>query len=66
MNKISKITFSLVCAMVLLSNANASIKANELINLDKARQENQNINGSGIVVGVVDSVFNTDNPNLKR
>lgn len=69
MNKISKITFSLVCATVLLSNANASIQANEvadkLINLDKARQENPNINGSGIVVGVVDSVFNTYNPILK-
>lgn len=69
MNKISKITFSLVCATVLLSNANASIQANEvadkLINLDKERQENPNINGSGIVVGVVDSVFNTDNPILK-
>lgn len=69
MNKISKITFSLVCATVLLSNANASIQANEvsdkLINLDKARQENPNINGSGIVIGVVDSVFNTDNPILK-
>lgn len=69
MNKISKITFSLVCATVLLSNANASTQANEvadkLINLDKARQENPNLNGSGIVVGVVDSVFNTNNPILK-
>ncbi|CUU86179.1 serine protease [Campylobacter hyointestinalis] len=69
MNKISKITFSLVCATVLLSNANASTQANEvadkLINLDKARQENPNINGTGVVVGVVDSVFNTNNPILK-
>ncbi|TWO19766.1 S8 family serine peptidase [Campylobacter hyointestinalis] len=69
MNKISKITFSLVCATVLLSNANASTQANEvadkLINLDKARQENPNLNGAGVVVGVVDSVFNTNNPILK-
>ncbi|MDY6135553.1 S8 family serine peptidase, partial [Campylobacter lanienae] len=70
MKKISKITLSLVCASVLLSATNSLAQANEkaynVINLTKAKQENPNINGTGVVVGVVDSVFNTQNPIIQN
>ena len=69
MKKISKITLSLVCASVLLSATNSLAQANDkvysVINLHNAKAENPNIDGSGVVIGVVDSVFNTNNPIIK-
>ncbi|MEE3704414.1 S8 family serine peptidase [Campylobacter sp. CX2-8023-23] len=66
MNKISKITLSFACATVLLSSgALANDGAYKIINLDKAKEQNPTINGSGVIVGVVDSVFNTNNPIIK-
>ena len=70
MKKISKITLSLVCASVLLSATNSLAQANDkvysVINLHNAKAENPNINGAGVVVGVVDSVFNTKNPIIQN
>ncbi|MDY6134393.1 S8 family serine peptidase [Campylobacter lanienae] len=70
MKAISKVTLSLVCASVLLSGTNSLAQANEkaynVINLTKAKQENPNINGAGVVVGVLDSVFNTNNPIIQN
>ncbi|WP_180379229.1 S8 family serine peptidase, partial [Campylobacter lanienae] len=70
MKKISKITLSLVCASVLLSATNSLAQANDkvysVINLHNAKAENPNIDGSGVVVGVVDSVFNTKNPIIQN
>ncbi|WP_261517572.1 S8 family peptidase [Campylobacter lanienae] len=70
MKKISKITLSLVCASVLLSATNSLAQANDkvysVINLHNAKQENPNINGAGVVIGVVDSVFNTKNPIIQN
>ncbi|ARQ99914.1 S8 family serine peptidase [Campylobacter porcelli] len=66
MNKISKITLSFACATVLLSSgALANDGAYKIINLDKAKEQNPTINGSGVIVGVVDSIFNTNNPIIK-
>ncbi|MDD7514774.1 MAG: S8 family serine peptidase, partial [Campylobacter lanienae] len=66
MRTISKATLSLVCASVLLSATNSLAQANDkvysVINLHNAKAENPNIDGTGVVVGVVDSVFNTNNP----
>ena len=66
MRTISKITLSLVCASVLLSATNSLAQANDkvysVINLHNAKAENPDIDGTGVVVGVVDSVFNTNNP----
>ncbi|WP_279061242.1 S8 family peptidase [Campylobacter lanienae] len=70
MKKISKITLSLVCASVLLSATNSLAQANDkvysVINLHNAKAENPNINGAGVVIGVVDSVFNTKNPIIQN
>lgn len=70
MKKISKITLSLVCASVLLSATNSLAQANDkvysVINLHNAKAENPNIDGTGVVVGVVDSVFNTKNPIIQN
>ena len=70
MKKISKITLSLVCASVLLSATNSLAQANNkvysVINLHNAKAENPNIDGAGVVVGVVDSVFNTKNPIIQN
>ena len=70
MKKISKITLSLVCASVLLSATNSLAQANNkvysVINLHNAKAENPNIDGTGVVVGVVDSVFNTKNPIIQN
>ena len=70
MKKISKITLSLVCASVLLSATNSLAQANDkvysVINLHNAKAENPNIDGAGVVVGVVDSVFNTKNPIIQN
>ena len=70
MRTISKITLSLVCASVLLSATNSLAQANDkvysVINLHNAKAENPNIDGSGVVVGVVDSVFNTKNPIIQN
>ncbi|MCI7364338.1 MAG: S8 family serine peptidase [Campylobacter lanienae] len=70
MKKISKITLSLVCASVLLSATNSLAQANDkvysVINLHNAKQENPNIDGTGVVIGVVDSVFNTKNPIIQN
>ncbi|WP_096029260.1 S8 family peptidase [Campylobacter lanienae] len=69
MKKISKITLSLVCASVLLSATNSLAQANDkvysVINLHNAKAENPNIDGTGVVIGVVDSVFNANNPIIK-
>ena len=70
MRTISKITLSLVCASVLLSATNSLAQANDkvysVINLHNAKAENPNIDGTGVVVGVVDSVFNTKNPIIQN
>ncbi|WP_096023395.1 S8 family peptidase [Campylobacter lanienae] len=70
MKKISKITLSLVCASVLLSATNSLAQANDkvysVINLHNAKAENPTINGTGVVIGVVDSVFNTKNPIIQN
>lgn len=70
MKKISKITLSLVCASVLLSATNSLAQANDkvysVINLHNAKAENPNIDGTGVAVGVVDSVFNTKNPIIQN
>ncbi|AUI65134.1 MULTISPECIES: S8 family serine peptidase [Glaesserella] len=64
--------FPLVCCSVLASR---SLWASDLfmtlensykiINLQKAKADNPTIDGSGTVVGVVDSMFNTNHPSLK-
>ena len=69
MNQISKITLSAVCATFLLSNANANNTpaneiANNVVRLDKAKEENPTIDGTGIVVGILDGPYNLDNPIL--
>ena len=70
MRTISKITLSLVCASVLLSATNSLAQANNkvysVINLHNAKAENPDIDGTGVVVGVVDSVFNTKNPIIQN
>ncbi|MCI6218027.1 MAG: S8 family serine peptidase, partial [Helicobacter sp.] len=70
MNQNSKITLSAVCATFLLSNANANNTpaneiANKVVRLDKAKEKNPTIDGTGIVVGIIDGPFNLKNPIIK-
>lgn len=41
-------------------------KSYELINLPAALKNNPNINGQGVVVGIVDSFFKTDHPSIQN
>ncbi|RAX51621.1 S8 family peptidase, partial [Helicobacter sp. 10-6591] len=53
----------------LISNANANNTpaneiANKVVRLDKAKEKNPTIDGTGIVVGILDGPYNLDNPIL--
>ncbi|WJS88051.1 S8 family serine peptidase [Glaesserella parasuis] len=67
-----KFLFPLQCCAVLLSPSLFASdlfvtleKSYNIINLQKAKEQNPAIDGSNVVVGVVDSLFNPEHPSLQ-
>lgn len=66
MNKIGLgiISLSLAVCVSFANMPEIMNKSNDLINLNAARQENPGIDGSGVVLGIIDSEINTRHPSI--